>query len=53
MNELMMFRTPSVFQNGAIEEVSALQTFHDLNLESGDSFFRGNAEGFDEESVAS
>jgi hypothetical protein len=32
-NELMMFRTPPVFQNGGIDKISALETFHDLNLE--------------------
>jgi hypothetical protein len=53
LNELMMFRTPAIFQNGAIEKISALQTFHDLNLETSYSFFRGNAEGFYEKSAAS
>jgi len=48
-----MFRTPPVFQNGVIEEISALQALHDLNLESSDSLFRGNAEGFHEKPVAS
>jgi len=53
VNELMMFRTPAVFQNGGVEEISALQTFHHLNLETSYSFFRGNAEGFYEKSAAS
>jgi hypothetical protein len=53
VNELMMLRTPSVFQNGFIEEISALQTFHDLNLEICDTFFWSNTKGFYEKSAAS
>jgi len=53
MNELLMFRTPSVFQNGVIEEIPTLQAFHDLNLKSSEPLFRGNAEGWYEKSVAS
>jgi hypothetical protein len=53
VNELMMLRTPSVFQNGGVEEISALQTFHDFNLEICDTLFWSNAKGFYEKSVAS
>jgi hypothetical protein len=52
LNELMMFRAPAVFQNSAVEEISALQTFHDLNLEICDTLFWSNAKGFYEKSAA-
>jgi hypothetical protein len=53
LNELMMFRAPAVFQNGGVEKISALQTFHHLNLEACDSLLWGDAEGFYEKSAAS
>jgi hypothetical protein len=53
VNELMMLRTASVFQNGGIQEISALQTFHNLNLEICDTLFWCNAKGFYEKSAAS
>jgi hypothetical protein len=49
----MMLRTPSIFQNGFIEEISALQAFHDLNLETCDTLFWSNAKSFYEKSAAS
>jgi hypothetical protein len=53
LNELMMFRTPAIFQNGSVEKISALQAFHHLNLEASYSFFRRNAEGLYEKAAAS
>jgi hypothetical protein len=52
VNELMVFRTPAVFQNGGVEKISALQTFHHLNLEICDTLFWSNAKGLYEKSAA-